>query len=71
MYKKHLVKLKAFLSKNFCMLSPSVMSKTVASQAPLSMGFSGQWIAMPYSRGSSQSRDQTQDLHIAGGFFTI
>ena len=28
------------------------------------------WIAVPFSKGSSQSRDQTQDSCIAGGFFT-
>ena len=28
------------------------------------------WVAFPFSRGSSQSRDQTQVSHIAGGFFT-
>ena len=27
-------------------------------------------IAFPFSRGSSQPRDQTQVSHIAGGFFT-
>ena len=27
-------------------------------------------VAIPFSRGSSQSRDQTQVSHIAGGFFT-
>ena len=26
------------------------------------------WVAFPYSRGSSQPRDQTQVSHIAGGF---
>jgi len=30
-----------------------------------------EWVAMPYSRESSQPRDQTQVFHIAGGFFTI
>ena len=30
-----------------------------------------EWVAMPFSRGSSQPRDQTQVTHIAGGFFTI
>ena len=30
-----------------------------------------EWVAMPPSRGSSQPRDQTQNSHIAGGFFTI
>ena len=29
-----------------------------------------EWVAVPFSRGSSQSRDQTQVSHIAGGFFT-
>ena len=28
------------------------------------------WVTFPYSRGSSQPRDQTQVSHIAGGFFT-
>jgi len=28
------------------------------------------WVAVPFSRGSSQLRDQTQVSHIAGGFFT-
>ena len=28
------------------------------------------WVAYPFSRGSSQSRDRTQVSHIAGGFFT-
>ena len=29
-----------------------------------------EWVAFPFSRGSSQSRDQTQVYRIAGGFFT-
>ena len=29
-----------------------------------------EWVAFPFSRGSSQSRDQTQVPHIAGRFFT-
>ena len=28
------------------------------------------WVVFPFSRGSSQARDQTQFSHIAGGFFT-
>ena len=28
-----------------------------------------EWVAFPFSRGSSQPRDQTQVSHIAGGFF--
>ena len=29
-----------------------------------------EWVAFPFSRGSSQSRDQTQVSHIASGLFT-
>ena len=50
---------------------------TVAQQAPLSMGFSSkrilEWVAMPFSRGSSPPRDQTPISYtfcIASGFFT-
>ena len=30
-----------------------------------------EWVAIPFSRGSSQPRDQTQVSYIAGSFFTI
>ena len=46
---------------------------TAAHQAPLSMGFSRQeleWVAMLFSRGSSQPRNQTQVSYIAGKFFS-
>ena len=29
-----------------------------------------EWVIFPFSRGSSQPRDQTQVSYIAGGFFT-
>ena len=29
-----------------------------------------EWVAVPFSRGSSQSRDQTPVSHTAGGFYT-
>ena len=29
-----------------------------------------EWVAFPFSRGSSQPRDRTQVSHFAGGFFT-
>ena len=52
-----------------------VTSWTVACQDPLSMWILWarilEWIAMPSSRASSQSTDQTQVSHIAGRFFTI
>ena len=45
-------------------LSDSAPPWTVAHQAPLSMEFSRQelleWVAIPFSRGSSQPRGQTQ-----------
>ena len=28
------------------------------------------WVAIPFSKGSSQARDRTQVSHIAGVFFT-
>ena len=30
-----------------------------------------EWVAFPFSRGSSQPRDHTQASHIAGRFFTV
>ena len=30
-----------------------------------------EWVAIPFSRGSSQPRDGTQVSHIAGVFFTV
>ena len=43
-------------------------------QAPLSMGIFQarilEWVVMPSSRGSSQSRDGTQVSHVAGRFVT-
>ena len=30
-----------------------------------------EWVAMPFSGGSYQPRDQTQISHIEGGFFTL
>ena len=62
-------------------VSHSVMSDslwlpwTVAYQVSLSMSKGLQarileWVAIPFSRRSSQPRDQTRVSHIAGGFFT-
>ena len=49
--------------------------RTVAHQAPLSMGILQarilEQVAMPSSRGSSQPRDRIQVSCIAGGFFPI
>ena len=45
----------------------------VAHQAPSVHGILQvrilEWVAIPFSRGSSQSRDQSQVSHIAGRFF--
>ena len=30
-----------------------------------------EWVTVPFSRGSSQPRDQTQVSHIAGRYFTV
>ena len=30
-----------------------------------------EWVAVPFSRGASVSRDRTQVSHIAGRFFTV
>ena len=60
-----------------CVLSRSVVSnpRTIALQGPLSIVILQtrilEWVAMPFSRGSSQSRDRTQVSLIAGGFFII
>ena len=58
------------------MLSCSVRSDSLwPCQAPLSMGILQarilKWVAMPSSRGSPQSRTQTQISHNAGRFFAI
>ena len=50
----------------------SVTPRTIACQAPLSMRILQarilEWVAMPSSRGSSQSRGRTQVSCIGGGF---
>ena len=48
---------------------------TVTYQAPLSMGFSRheywKWVAISFSRGSSQPRDRTQVSRLVGRCFTV
>ena len=62
----------------FCLVSCVQLfmtPRTVTHQAPLSMGILQErilkWVALPSSRGSSQSRDWTQISRIASGFFTV
>ena len=55
---------------------PTLCDPTDCSpQAILSMGILQtrilQWVAMPFSGGSSQPRDRTQVSHTAGRFFNI
>ena len=58
--------------KASCLESISVTPGTAARQAPLTLqGRTLEWVTMPSSRGSSQSRDWTQASHTAGGFFTV
>ena len=49
--------------------------KDYSLQAPLSMQIPQarkmEWVAMPFSRGSSQPRDRTQVSCIAGKLFTV
>ena len=56
-------------------MSDSMTPWTLACQTSLSMGILQarilEWVAMPFSRWSSQPRDWTQVSRVAGGFFTI
>ena len=56
-------------------LTCSVVSQTIACQAPLSLGNlqarTLEWVDIPFSRESFQPRDGTQVSCIAGGFFTV
>ena len=51
--------------------SHSVMSHSLWSHGLYSPGVGIlEWVAFPFSKGSSQPRDRTQVSRIAGGFFT-
>ena len=77
---RHLFSPSRLLNKCYlCMLSRSVVSNTVTPltvghQTPLYMwilqAWMLEWVAMPFSRGSSWPRDQTLISFIADGFFT-
>ena len=49
--------------------SHSVMSNSLGPHGILQARILG-WVAFPFSRGSSQPRDQTHVSLTAGGFFT-
>ena len=54
---------------------PKLVYSLRANQAPLSMGIlqarTLEWVAIPYSRGSSQPRDQTEVSHTSGRLFSF
>ena len=62
-------------SVSLSVVSNSVTPWTVACQAPSVYGILQarilEWVAIPFSRESSQPRDQTRVSCIAGRFFTI
>ena len=62
------------LSVSHAVVSNSATPWTVACQAPLSMGFLQarimEWVGIPFSRGSAQTRDQTRVSCTARRFFT-
>jgi len=68
-----------WVSVLLCLVALSCLTlcdpRTVARQAPLSMGILQarilDWVVMPSSRRSSQPRDPTQVSHIAGRFIAI
>ena len=59
-----------------CFVAKQLMTTwTIACQAPLSMGFLQarilEWVAIPFSRGSSRPRNWTHISYIAVRFFTV
>ena len=72
----HLVKLPLFRSLNRIMLKVKVVQSCPTLCDPMGYTVHGilqarilEWVALPFSSGSSQPRDQIQVSHIAGGFF--
>ena len=67
-----------FLEQRLCLYleseSRSVVSNSLHSMDYILHGILQarilEWVAFPFSRGSSQPRDQTQVSHITDGFFT-
>ena len=57
-----------------CWFWSDILIKCFLSVISLSMGILQarilEWVAIPFSRGSSQPRDRTQVSHAASGFFT-
>ena len=60
----------AFLTPMQVCESHSVLSESMTPWTVLQARIL-EWVTIPFSRGSSQTRDRIQVSHIAGGFFTI
>ena len=66
------------VGKTRCLLKVKVAQSCLTLCNPMNCTVHGilqarilEWVAFPFSRGSSQPRDWTQVSRIAGGFFTI
>ena len=68
---KYLVIIMASENESFSCSVVSNFVTPMGHMAPLSQEGILEWAAMPFSRRSSQTRDQTQVSQIAGRFFTV
>ena len=65
------IQVKGFVSQSCLTLSdPMDCSLPASSAHGILQARILEWVAIPFSRRSSQPKDQTQVSHIAGGFFT-
>ena len=58
-------------TRSHCVMSNSLQPLPNSSVHGILQAIILEWVALPFSRGSSQSRDQTQVSHIADRFFTV
>ena len=65
-------KVKVFIAQSYLILCKLMDCNSPASsvQGILQAGIL-EWVAIPFSRGSSQLRNQTGVSHFAGRFFTV
>ena len=59
------------LLSHVCLCDPMDCSQPGSSVHEILQASMLEWVAIPFSRVSSQLRDQTQISYITGGFFTI
>ena len=72
MDKKYVVKVKVLVAQSCLTLyNPMDCSPPGSSVHGILQARILEWVAIPFSRGSSQPRDRTQVSHTAGRFFTI